>query len=431
MASSTRSWPPTEKQLADDLAKVLTVGVGQPLRGKAMIDTLAAVAAYLSDDSTLPPLRQAEDAVSESIGRLGSSRFANATALVFGVADKRATMRTVAARRRLAATELGVGESALKESHEPRMCLAIASDLLKRLPETLLPETASSPAPDIQPVPIADDDQARPTTTAARRFRPALAVLLAVLGLAIALLALQPWNEAGASTHELARLTAEAERPLALSQTPLPGTTTPLLGFGDENGGRPYFQYVNRTKVPGYPVLDSFIDAPEHVGEERMFLRVEAAPKLPKNFVLRLTPSAAAAGHDLAFVWIYVANDAPQQSNCSELVGPTVATNTRIRLTVWNSPNNRLHVVRGWISADNAYPKWITDAAAVITAKAAPLSFDPADSWQYSIFPSKFAHEAPLPNQTFFDAGGMPLSSKGLLGSCWSNRWAMVLAFNQ
>ena len=102
--------------------------------------------------------------------------------------------------------------------------------------------------------------------------------------------------------------------------------------------------------------------------------------KLPKDFVLRLTSSAAAKDRDLVFVWVYIANDAPEQSNCSKLVGPTIATNTRVRLTIWNSPNNRLHIVRGWISADNVSPQWITDAAAVITAKAAPLSFDPGDS---------------------------------------------------
>jgi hypothetical protein len=274
-----------------------------------------------------------------------------------------------------------------------------------------------------------------PLATESRRWQggPALVgVATTLLLAAIAILVIHPWDEAGASTHtQLARLTAEAERPLRLNKTPLPGETTPVLGFGDELGGRPTYQYVDSTPVPDHPILDSFIDTPEHVGDERMFLRVETGSPWYAHRPHWTKPAAIANGSDLIFVYLYVANDAPEQSDCNKLEGNTIATNTRIRLVIWNSPNNRLHVVRGWISADNAHPKWITDAVAVITSKAAPLSFDSNYSWQYSTSPSQFAHEAPLPNQTFFDAGGMPLSSNSLLGSCWANRWAMVFTFHQ
>jgi hypothetical protein len=276
---------------------------------------------------------------------------------------------------------------------------------------------------------------AHPLATESRRWqgRPTLIGLAATLLLAaIAVMAIRPWDEAGASTHTLLNhLTAEAERPLSLNQTPLPGETRPVLGFGDELGGRRTFQYVNTTPVPGYPILDSFLDSPEHVGDERMFVRVETGPRWYAHRPHWMKPAAVADPNALVFVWLYAANDAPEEPNCKDLVGSTIAKNVRIRLAVWNSANNRLHVVRGWISADNAYPKWITDAAAVITSKAAPLSFDATDSWQYSLSPSQFAKEAPLPNQDFFDAGGMELSSDGLLGSCWANRWAMVFAFHQ
>jgi hypothetical protein len=264
------------------------------------------------------------------------------------------------------------------------------------------------------------------------RRAPFVGLAATLLLAAIAVIAIHPWDEAGASTHtQLGRLTAEAERSLSLNQTPLPGETSPVLGFGDELGGRRTYQYVNTTPVPDYPILDSFLDSPEHVGDERMFVRVETGSGWYAHRPHWTKPAAVAGPNALVFVYLYVANDAPQEPNCNKLEGKTIATNTRIRLVVWNSPNNRLHIVRGWISADNAYPKWITDAAAVITFKAAPLSFDPADSWQYSISPSQFAKEAPLPNQDFFDAGGMALSSDGLLGSCWANRWAMVFAFHQ
>jgi hypothetical protein len=255
----------------------------------------------------------------------------------------------------------------------------------------------------------------------------AATILLAV----VATLIVHPWDDAGASTHtQLARLTVEAERPLSLSQTPLPGTANPVLGFGDELGGRRTYQYVNTTPVPDYPILDSFIDTPG-LGDERMFVRVETGSRWYARQPYWIKPAAVARSNDLIFVWLYAANDALPEPNCNDLVGSTVAKNARIRLVVWNSPSDHLHVIRGWISADNANPKWITDAAAVITTEAAPLSLDPADSWQYSISPSQFAKKASLPNQDFFDAGGMALSSGGLLGSCWANRWAMVFAFRQ
>jgi hypothetical protein len=203
-----------------------------------------------------------------------------------------------------------------------------------------------------------------------------------------------------------------------------------VLGFGDEVGGRHVYQYVSTTPVPGYPVLDSFIDTPG-LGDERMFLRVETGSRSYAHRPFWVKPAAVAGANDLIFVWLYAANDAQPEPDCNDLVGGTIAKNARIRLAVWNSPSNRLHVVRGWISADNANPKWITDAAAVITAKAAPLTFDPTDSWHYSAAPARFAKQVSLPNQTFLDAGGMELGSSGLLGSCWSNRWILVFAFHQ
>jgi hypothetical protein len=282
---------------------------------------------------------------------------------------------------------------------------------------------------------LSDDSHAVTVTIdSGRRWRraPFIGLATTLLLAVVAVIAIHPWDEAGASTDtQLARLTAEAERPLSLHQTPLPGETSPVLGFGDEIGGRPVYQYVNTTLVPGYPILDSFIDSPEHVGDERMFLQVEAGSRSYAHRPDYVRPAALARHGDLIFVHLYIANEAPSEPNCSDLTGPTIATNTRVRIVVWNSANERFHVVRGWISADNTYPKWITDAAAVLTSEAAPLSFDPADSWQYSISPSQFAKEAPLPNQDFFDAGGMELSSNGFLGSCWSNRWSMVFAFRQ
>ncbi len=434
MASAHRPWPPKEAELADDLAKVLTVRVGYPLRGKATIEALNAVAARLSDDPTLTSLRQVADAVTVSIGRLAPGSFATATAQVFGLDPDTADMRTVTDRRTKAAITLKVAESALKEDVERRMCILIADDLLKRLPPNSLP-----PGGYDEPEQTSDEPVSAGLATGLERTswqplrrKSALAGLMLLLAITVTLLTTQPWDEAGATTHvELARLTAEAERPLSPHQTPLPGETSPVLGFGDEVGGRRTYQYVNSTPVPDYPILDSFIDSPEHVGDERRFLRVETGSRWYAHRPHWTKPAAIAQSGDLIFVWLYVANDAPQESNCADLVGPTIATNARIRLTVWNSPNNHLHVIRGWIAANNSYPKWITDAAAVITSRPSPLSFDSGDSWQYSITPSEFAKEAPLPNQDFFDAGGMALSSKGLLGSCWANRWAMVFAFYQ
>jgi hypothetical protein len=146
---SSNSWPLPVERLADDLAKVLTVGVGRPLRGKATIKVLVAVAAQLAEDPTLPELRHVEDAVRESIGRLGDGAFAKATAVDFGADPTQARLRTAADRRRFAATILGVEISALKENYERRMCTMIAGDLLKRL-SAMPVDTARSPIPDAQ-----------------------------------------------------------------------------------------------------------------------------------------------------------------------------------------------------------------------------------------------------------------------------------------
>ena len=240
--------------------------------------TRSCLAARLSDDLTLTSLRQVADAVTVSIGRLAAGSFAKATAQVFGVDPDTADMRTAADRRKEAAITLKVEVSALEEHREKQMCIAIADDLLKRLPANYFrrgPTANPSRHQTSRCLRVCSRTETHTLATieaqaSARRSRAALGDRRNAAGHQ-ALKRSRGDDPCGADPSR-----GEAERPLSFSQTPLPGTTTSVLGFGDAIGGRGYYQYVDRTKVPDYPILDSFIDTPEHIGDERMFLRVEA-----------------------------------------------------------------------------------------------------------------------------------------------------------
>jgi hypothetical protein len=425
--SPTTPWPPTTEQLAKDLAKVLTVGVGRPLRGgadKINALPLAAVAAQLSDDETLPPLRQVADAIRASIERHGPGTFWKAAALVFGVAAETAHLWKAADRRSVAATELGVEVPALKETHEPRMCLALADDLLRHLPDNDRPTTSSK-------------GSLWRRRGSARKLTDYIAILVSIVGVVVAVVTFgwisQPHTRALPS---VGALQGEASHQLSLSETPVPGTISPTLGFGDSAGGRPVFPYVNVTPTSATPVIDSIVDAPNDEGDERLFLRVAARhTTLNRIRSFLAIASEATVAHDGELVWmrLYVDNNAVGTSpgDCTP-TPPSAAVNTRARMAIWDSPDKRLHVVRAWVEADNSTPKWITSAVAVVTTEAKRLELDTALSWEYAKQPGQFSSKPPLlEGAALFRSAGLQVAANGLLGSCWADRFILYLAFRQ
>lgn len=126
---------PSQEGLERDLVKVLTVGVGRPVRKQdEPISDLEAVAAWLSEPS-LPPVRQVEEVVREAIKQFGTSSFFVGMALVFGAHEDTADMRKATDRRRMAATKLNVSEYTLAHELGKRMRELIAEHLLKRYVE--------------------------------------------------------------------------------------------------------------------------------------------------------------------------------------------------------------------------------------------------------------------------------------------------------
>ena len=239
-------------------------------------------------------------------------------------------------------------------------------------------------------------------------------------------------SPAKSGVPSVARLSAEALRPLVGDHAPVPGTAGRVLGFGDPApGGRTVYPYVGRTMVSSVPVFDSVVDVPGSVGDERDFLRVEATKALTKRRpAWHLHRSALLRAGSMAVLWLYLNNDGSSATNhCSTSVGQPVAQNTRVRLAPWQSADRRLHVFRAWVSADNAQPRWVTAAAAVVTTKPTTLRLDPMASWQYSKR-SPYASSPALRSRAILEPAGMLVGS-GSVGSCWQDRFVLALAFRQ
>jgi hypothetical protein len=483
------TWPPSREQLEEDLAKVATVGVGRPLRGKAELKALAEVAGALAADKTLPELRQVEDAIRTVIDQLGGGPFARATAWIFWTTDDPAlALKGIGDRRDQALDELKCKLDALKKTYEPRMRFVIADALLKRLGSiprlgALTPEEhdsrsvppidnaseeavssrdAKSDTESAEPSPPGEEDvlgvlgtKNSPSTPegtytgatkasgkfnlALLRRRPLAVVLvvgLAVAALAVGLALSLGGNRALRPTAELKRLAQETERDLTGDQAPVPGTASRVLGFGDPTpGGRTVYPYVVHGKVgtpaSPMPTLDVLTDVSFGVGDEREFLHlaVGTTKKPPAIYIAKRT-AFLQTGKDL-WLSVYIDNGAGPEPNCSQLVGPSIAQDTTARIAIWNSPNRRLHVIRGWLFASNAQPTWVTDAVAVITEGPRTLELIPSLSSQYSQLPARYHRHIPLKNDAILQPAGMRLEDNGLLGSCWQNRVAIFLLFRQ
>lgn len=220
------------------------------------------------------------------------------------------------------------------------------------------------------------------------------------------------------------------DRLLPRDRTPAPGVASGVLGFGDANGGRTPIPYAGEwTSAPASPTFNSFVDlesAP--FGDERKFVGVKPirgtryarSPKYSR--LLELPP-----GRNL-FAVVYVDNNAANVENCAAPRGPRVAFNTRIRVAIWRGGDGKRHVLRAWISANNAFPAWVTDAALVTTREPASLELVPSRS---SVFRDEPKSASTSVTRAVFREGGMPIGTDGQLGSCFINRLWVQLVFRQ
>lgn len=259
------------------------------------------------------------------------------------------------------------------------------------------------------------------------------AVVLAVLTLL--LVNRSSPGTAHAKSLSLGSLSTEAERYLTGNQAPAPDKQmTAVLGYGDPiTGGRPeYRETPHGFTAPLSPGFDSLVNANYHVGDERRFLRVETSLatdaqqlwQLPEKHVVEVRPN------EVVWVIVYIDNNAANTPHCA-LTGPYVATDTRLRVAIWNSSDNHLHIVRAWLTAKNAYPTWITDAIAVLTPNVTTLEPDSSISREYSKLSPQFHTNPTINVESLLLYPGMLIGGNGLVGSCWNNRYYFVLGFRQ
>lgn len=214
---------------------------------------------------------------------------------------------------------------------------------------------------------------------------------------------------------------------LSLGETPVPGYATGVLGFGDALGGRPVFPYVDKSPTSQVPTFNSFVDLPYGAGDERAYMRVQATSRAkPSLRDWGDARSITAGSHEVVWVRVAVDNNAPDTSDCSNPGGSTVANNARLRVTVWQSLHGDRHVIRTWISADNASPRWITDAVEVDTPVRSRLVFNAHKSGSYAQIPKQVPDV--MTNSVIQPAGWL-LGVDGVFGSCWTNRQYMILPF--
>ena len=432
---------PSADRLAKDIRKLAAHGAGEPYRGpNTVTPDLELVAAEIVADTTLESHALCGEAVKLAAFRLGDGPYAEAVRTAFRISEESKYFKELKARRRLAAEKLRNSSIPIEESELDHMSERLAAAMLRLVAEER--ERKGGSKVKLQ--------------THARRGWPAvLAGAVAVGGLLIvaALWITHPQSSPSSSATLLQRLAGEAGRGLKLAQTPPPGSESKTLGYGDSYGGRPAYPYSERSSMPARPILNSLYDVPDGMDtsfrgpsgpnniprDEREFLTVAAnAPNAP-------TIRTEAWGHSARLRWpgylavgIYIADSAwPGGRECETPPERLYATNVRVRVTIWNSPDSRLHVIRAWIEAGNpTFPTWVTDAAAVVTERPARLVLNPRFSLQgrylkaeqYLFHPRALKS---LSGDAIMWPRGMQLGNNGLLGPCTRGRRYISLAFSQ
>lgn len=410
---------PSIDRLAAEIRTVLTAGVGRDYRGaNTTTPNLALVAKEIVPDPSLVSFALCGAAVEHVVFRLGDGAYSEAVRAAFGISDEAKPLTTLHDRSKLAAEKLGRKPVPLDKNDHKRMCRKLAEVMLELAAEG---RAVSRP---------------RNERRLMRWGGAGVVAVVLVVGAVWVTGGLRsgPSKTSGLGTPQ-AELTAQAARQLTGDQVPAPGTASRTLGFGSDPtaGVRPVEAYVHVTPTTSTPLLDSMVDRPYGVGDERQFLRVYALhpQRWTKGYLPAMRQVASLRPHDRVWLWLLVDNDAAPQPDCRNLSGPSIATNTRARLTVWDSADKKLHIVRAWVLADNAQPKWVTDAVAVTSSKPVTFQLDPAASWQYSKLSRRYATMPPLQDSSILASAGMVVGDHGLLGSCWGNQVVLRLVFSQ
>lgn len=234
----------------------------------------------------------------------------------------------------------------------------------------------------------------------------------------------------------------EVNRALSLGNTPRPGSISSVLGWGDEVGGRPVYTYDPApTSLNPEPGFNAWVDVPGGIGDERAFLtaRVGADGQAWSNVQSGQRVARVEEG-EAVWLRLYASNSTYELDNCASLEGDFVARDVRFQISVWEDPDESgRHVFRAWLMGSNTTPEWVTDAVVVYTAPGKRLEFDSTQSFYYqeildadgsSTSPRSTLETASKPLEGDpTSAMGAPINASGLLGSCWSNRWAGMVAF--
>jgi hypothetical protein len=348
-------------------------------------------------------------------------------------------------RRRYVARQLKVTTKAV-EAQEEGLFAELARHLVRLAPEPPpLPTASVEETTDAACDGGTEDTDISATKDGRKRGfvrpqqrRPAVVFSLSVLAALTVGLVLLLGNNQAPAPGELERLAQASERNLTGDQAPVPGTASRVLGFGDPTPeGRTVYPYVAHetegvgTPASPTPTLDALTDVPGF-GDEREFLHLATGTiKKPPGIYINRRSVFLRADEDL-WLSLYIDNGAAEhEHNCSQLTGPTIAQNTTVGVAMWDSPNRRLHIIRGWIYASNAQPTWITDAVAVLTEQPRTLEMVPRRGSQYSELPAQYHGHIPLTNDTILQSAGMRLEDHALLGSCWQNRVDVFYSFTR
>lgn len=264
-------------------------------------------------------------------------------------------------------------------------------------------------------------------------------LLLGSVVLVLVLTITGAWSSAPASAPlpSLVRLGAESNRHLVGSQAPAPDMgSTRQMGFGDPSpNGRTTYRNVRQGSAQGYvaptsPTFDSVVNGLVEPNNELKFLNVQASRLTDGRQVDHYGRVALARPKDLIWLNIFIDNNAQAAPHC-ELTGPFVATGARLELRIWNSPDERLHIIRAWVTAANTTPRWITDAVAVVTTQSTTLELDSAISRESSGVTGRFADDPVTNVETAMLYPGLLLDGDGTIGSCYDEVVELDLALHQ
>lgn len=449
MAIDSRKPADSLKQTEGELQASLHAFRGllhQPVPRLATVPALQRAAAELcTAASGIAAIRAT---IQLAIDHLGDDR-KEVAELLFGLTCASHGKR-VGERRHLAATkyreladksEAEYSDEKFRTKAERALVADLARVLAALLEEPRQPvthSTATTPEPEATPshsdrLPVGDS-KTEPTPTP--KWRSARPLPMLILIAAVLIVGVVIWvseeSQPGSVQAQLSRLSSEAERNLTGTQAPEPGDASRRLGFGDPTtGGRKAYYLAEWLKsAPTNPTLDSLIFAVRNVFvyDARRFLSVQVSSLHDARQLLRSTAHAASApAREVVWLTALVANNVKANPNCARNEYGIV-TNVHLLLSIWNSPNGRLHIIRAWLTAADTDPKWITDAVAVLTDTSVTLEPDSSISRELAINlnpetpdPNIFAIEPPIDVESILTAPGLVIGEEGVVGTCENN----------